>query len=105
MLTFSRKQIPHFFELDLNEIIRKLMKMSERIVGDHIALDVDLAPGPLVTLADAGMLDQVVMNLVGNAVEAMPNGGTISVRTEERTLPMRIRSGSPQARRAITASS
>jgi two-component system cell cycle sensor histidine kinase/response regulator CckA len=86
LLTFSRKQVPRFVELDLNEVIRKLVKMSERIVGDRIALDVDLASGPLVTLADAGMLDQLMMNLVGNARDAMPDGGRISVRTEERTL-------------------
>ena len=98
LLTFSRRQVPQFRELDLNAEVRKLAIWSRRIIGDHVTLDVCLAPKPLITLVDAGMLDQIVMNLLGNAIHAMPSGGGIKLDTEERILTHEDARSMPEGR-------
>lgn len=86
LLVFGRKQIPEFRDLDLNVVVTNLVKMVGRLVGDGVKLRTSLAPCPLITRADSGMLDQVVMNLVGNALDAMPGGGEIFVQTTKIRL-------------------
>ncbi|MEY3898011.1 MAG: hypothetical protein RLZZ214_3532, partial [Verrucomicrobiota bacterium] len=86
LLVFGRKQTPEFRDLDLNVVVTNLVKMVGRLVGDGVKLRTCLAPSPLITRADSGMLDQVVMNLVGNALDAMPGGGDILLQTTEVVL-------------------
>lgn len=83
LLLFSHRQVLQSREIDLNEVVSNLAKMLQRIIGEDVKLQLDLHPGPLVTLADAGMLDQLLMNLVINARDAMPGGGRIGIRTCE----------------------
>lgn len=86
LLLFSRRQIMQPQVLDLNETVRNLSKMLRRIIGEHIQIQLNLHSQPLLTRADAGMLEQVLMNLAVNARDAMPQGGCLTVETFERTL-------------------
>ena len=81
LLAFSRKQVMEIRPVDLNRIAGDLEPMLRRILGEDIALKLDLAPGLGRVLADAGQLEQVLMNLVVNARDAMPAGGTLTIRT------------------------
>ena len=85
LLTFSRRQAIQRRLLDLNTVVRDTTKMLHRLVGDDIELEVLSAPGELPLFADAGMLVQVLLNLVVNARDAMPNGGRLRVETTELT--------------------
>lgn len=86
LLLFSQKHSPTFKLIELNEVVANFMRLSDRIVGDQIRISTCHEPGSLVVLADVGMLDQVMMNLVRNSVEAMPQGGEIRVRTGSSCL-------------------
>ena len=73
-------------DLDLNELVTSFAKMLQRIMGEDVRLQLQLHPAPLVTHADAGMLDQILMNLAVNARDAMPDGGELLIETAEKTL-------------------
>ena len=83
LLAFSRQQVMQIQWVDLNEIVSGVATMLERIVGEDVHLLLSPHPRPLKTLADAGMLEQVVMNLAINARDAMPNGGRLFIGTTE----------------------
>ena len=81
LLMFSRRSVLTIKPLDLNEVVETLLKMLRRLIGEHIKLRFDgMSAAPLVE-ADAGMLEQVLMNLVVNARDAMPKGGRITIST------------------------
>jgi len=61
-------------------LVQRLAPMLERIAGEQVQMAFDLQPTPSV-YADAGQLEQVVVNLVANARDAMPNGGQLSIET------------------------
>ena len=86
LLLFSRKQVMQPRNLDLNEVVTGLAKMLLRIIGEDVQLQLKLHSTPLLTHADAGMLDQVLMNLAVNARDAMLEGGLICVETSEKIL-------------------
>ncbi|MEP6590448.1 MAG: PAS domain S-box protein [Gemmatimonadota bacterium] len=86
LLAFSRRQVLQSKRVDLNDIITSLAKMLQRLLGDEIRMQLILHPRPLMTQADAGMLDQVLLNLIINARDAMPSGGEIVIETFERQL-------------------
>jgi PAS domain S-box-containing protein len=86
LLLFSRRQAMQVRRLDLNEVVRSLVRMLGRLVGEHIAMDLVEHPGAAWVEADAGMLEQVVMNLCLNARDAMPGGGRLTVRVERTTV-------------------
>jgi PAS domain S-box-containing protein len=81
LLMFSRRSVLSVKPLDLNEVVTNLLKMLGRLIGEHIDLRFDGKAGLPSVAADAGMLDQVIMNLVVNARDAMPNGGRIAIST------------------------
>ncbi len=81
LLLFSRKQVMQPRNLDLNEIVTNIAKMLQRLIGATIQLRLNLHPAALIAFADPGMIDQVVMNLVVNARDAMPRGGLLRIET------------------------
>ncbi|TAN40122.1 MAG: response regulator [Nitrospirae bacterium] len=81
LLAFSRKQVLQPVPLNLNEIAAGLEKMLRRIVGEDIDFVQVLAPDLGVVRADPGQMEQVLMNLVVNARDAMPNGGKLTIDT------------------------
>ena len=83
LLLFGRRQAIALRELDLNEVVTNIAKMLLRIIGEDIRLQLHLHPTPLVTRGDAGMLDQVLLNLSVNARDAMPEGGRLTIETRE----------------------
>ena len=86
LLAFSRRQILSPKVLDLNSLIRDMEKMLGRIVGEDVDLRLALAErlGPIE--ADPGQIEQVLLNLVVNARDAMPNGGQLVIETRDTTL-------------------
>jgi two-component system, cell cycle sensor histidine kinase and response regulator CckA len=86
LLAFSRRQVLQPRLLDLNEIVTSLAKMLQRILGEDVRMQLNLHPAPLILHADAGMLDQVLMNLAVNARDAMPKGGQLILETAERVI-------------------
>jgi len=81
LLTFSRQELIQIMSADLNEVVNSLSGMLERTIGEHIELEVQLAARPCFIQSDISQLEQVVMNLVINAREAMPAGGKVRVET------------------------
>ncbi len=86
LLLFSRRQVMQPRILDVNEVVTNLAKMLRRILGEDIQLRLDLHSKPLLTNADAGMIEQVLMNLSVNARDAMPSGGRLTVATGARSV-------------------
>jgi CheY-like chemotaxis protein len=81
LLTFSRKQVLAPQVLDLNDVVPGIEKMLGRLIGEDIEMTLSLAPRPLQIKADQGQLEQIIMNLVVNARDALPAGGRISIET------------------------
>ncbi len=81
LLTFSRKQIIDRKPVDLHSILKKVEKFLIRIIGEDVAVRLALAGGELTVMADAGQLEQVMMNLATNARDAMPHGGSFMIET------------------------
>jgi signal transduction histidine kinase/ActR/RegA family two-component response regulator len=86
LLAFGRQQMVKLEVLDLNEVILELDKMLRRLIGEDIEYATVLERGTSRVQADAGQLQQVMMNLVINARDAMPNGGKLTVETKTVTL-------------------
>jgi two-component system, cell cycle sensor histidine kinase and response regulator CckA len=86
LLTFSRKQMMQPRVLELNHVLRNLANMLPRLLGDDIALEADYAPDLERIDADAGMIEQVMMNLAVNARDAMPKGGKLVIATSNEDV-------------------
>jgi PAS domain S-box-containing protein len=83
LLLFSRRQVMQSRALDLNEVVMNLARMLQRVIREDVHLQLHLHPTPLMTVADASMVDQVLMNLTVNARDAMTNGGELRIETSE----------------------
>jgi CheY-like chemotaxis protein len=95
LLLFSRRQVARFEPLDMNALINDLLKLLRRLLGERIEIDFQGSRDAAWVEADAGMLEQLIMNLCLNARDAMPAGGRLSLGTtlvernsgSEKTLP------------------
>ncbi len=83
LLAFSRKQVLEMKVVNLNTIIENVAKMLRRVIGANIVLELDLQNPIKNILADSGQMEQVLMNLLVNARDAMPSGGRVTVETME----------------------
>ncbi len=81
LLVFSRKQLADVKPTNINDLITDIRKMLGRIIGEDIDFKLDLADSCLIVMGDAGQIEQVLMNLVSNAKDAMPEGGRLSIST------------------------
>ena len=86
LLAFSRKQPLEPKHLSLNNVVANLEVMLQRLIGTDIRLVITLDPGNSQVRADQAQLEQVLMNLVLNARDAMPNGGTLTIETAQVEL-------------------
>jgi len=86
LLAFSRKQVIQPKVIDLNQQVTDLQAMLCRLIGEDIELVTELEPDLHHVMTDTGQFEQVVVNLVVNARDAMPTGGKVILRTENREL-------------------
>jgi len=83
LLAFSRKQIMQMKTVNINDIVLGMITILNRVIGEDIYLQVNTAVHDLIVNVDTNQIEQVIMNLTTNARDAMPGGGTLTVRTEE----------------------
>jgi len=81
LLAFSRQQLVAITVLDLNATILSVAPMVRQLIGERLQLDLRLDPDAGLIRADPGQIDQIVVNLIVNARDAMPDGGTVVIRT------------------------
>src|SRR5439155_13527165 len=79
LLMFSRKNVMQRKLLDLRGVVANMSKMLKRLLGETIMLEFQPPDAAPAVSADAGMLEQVLMNLAVNARDAMPKGGTLTI--------------------------
>jgi len=82
LLAFSRKQFLELKVVEVNSIVQDMERLLRPLIGENVELVTILYPEPAHTRADAGQLEQVIMNLVVNARDAMPGGGRLTLQTE-----------------------
>ncbi len=85
LLAFSRRQVINMQPLDLHEVLTQPTKMLRRLLGEDVVMQLDLASESLGFNGDAGMIEQVIINLAVNARDAMPAGGTLRIVTGSET--------------------
>ena len=81
LLAFSRRQVLTLQELNLNDVIRNMEGLMQRLIGEDINLVTVLVPAPGIVRADPGQVEQILMNLTANARDAMPSGGRLTIET------------------------
>jgi two-component system, cell cycle sensor histidine kinase and response regulator CckA len=97
LLAFSRRQIVRPQVLDLNAMLRDVQRMLQRLITENIDLRMMLAPDLPAIEADPGQLEQVIINLVINARDAMPEGGTLVLATSTAALDESYAAAHPEA--------
>jgi PAS domain S-box-containing protein len=80
LLAFGRRQMMQPRRLDMNEVVSNMTKMLGRLLGEDIALQLNYSPRPALVHADAGMMEQVLLNLAVNSRDAMPKGGLLAIK-------------------------
>ena len=96
LLTFSRKQMIELKIIDLGDVIRHLQGILRRTIRENIHIDVDIAPTVSAVRADAGQIEQVLLNLAINAQDAMPAGGTLSIEAVDIDIDEAYAAGHPE---------
>ncbi len=82
LLTFSRKQVVEIARISVGELLAPLSQMLPRVLGERIAVRVDVPAGLPPVAVDAGMIEQMLMNLAVNSRDAMPQGGELVITAE-----------------------
>ncbi len=89
LLAFSRRQGVRASLVDLNALVREMDRMLRRVLGEEIELGVNLEPQLKSVCADPGQIEQVILNMVVNARDAMPGGGKLTLETRNAGTPAR----------------
>ena len=98
LLAFSRRQLLQPLVLDVNEVVRGMAKMLQRLIGEDVRLGTRLAHDIPGVHADPGRLEQVIMNLAVNARDAMPGGGELTIETSAVRLDAPYAASHPEVR-------
>ncbi len=98
LLMFSRRQTMQPRDLDLSEVIAHMSRMLNRILGEDVHVQLHFGSKPVRVHADAGMMEQILLNLVVNSRDAMPTGGRLVVETSEVDFDEVLAAKSAQAR-------
>jgi two-component system, cell cycle sensor histidine kinase and response regulator CckA len=86
LLAFSRGQVTQLREININKIVREIGKLLQKLIGEDIELRISLDDRVGTIMADPGQMGQILLNLAVNSRDAMPNGGTITVETQNVKL-------------------
>jgi PAS domain S-box-containing protein len=86
LLAFSRMQVVKLEALDLNTVVARIERMVRRVIGEDVELQISMAPHIWQVRADAGQIEQVLLNLCVNSRDALPNGGMIRIETSNVSL-------------------
>ncbi|WP_129127399.1 response regulator [Geomonas oryzae] len=86
LLAFSRKQVMRLQPANLNDIILQVQKFLARVIGEDVQLRSAVSAEPLPVRVDSGQIEQVLMNLVTNARDAMPGGGVVTIETRRQMI-------------------
>jgi two-component system, cell cycle sensor histidine kinase and response regulator CckA len=97
LLTFSRRQTQNARNVDLAEVIGSMTKMLRRILGEDVCFESHFSPTLPLVYADPGMIEQVLMNLVVNARDAMPSGGKLTVSLGSAEIDAQYVASNPSA--------
>jgi PAS domain S-box-containing protein len=89
LLAFSRRQVLQPRPVDLNAVVRDAERLLRRLIGEDVAIRLELADGLPAAVVDPGQMDQVLMNLAINARDAMPGGGELRIATRVRLVGSR----------------
>jgi signal transduction histidine kinase/ActR/RegA family two-component response regulator len=98
LLAFGGRQLLERSDLDLNQVVHELVRMMNRVIGEHIELEILQGEDLKTVHADPRQLEQIVMNLCINARDAMPQGGTITIETRNAVLDAANCPNHPSAR-------
>jgi two-component system, cell cycle sensor histidine kinase and response regulator CckA len=98
LLTFSRRQLIQPRQLDLNKVVGNMTNMLGRILGEDVSLQLNYCQSPPMVEADAGMMEQVLLNLAVNARDAMPKGGQLAIRIAVADVAETLGRGHSEAR-------
>ncbi len=98
LLIFGRQQILRPASLDLNDIVSNMTKMLRRIVGEDVVLQADYTSNLPAIHGDAGMMEQIILNLAVNARDAMPAGGRLVISTGTGVVDKKIARDNPDAK-------
>lgn len=90
LLAFSRKQILQPKVLDINEVVADTIKLLSRLIGENVQLVTTLDHALGLVKADPGQMEQVLINLIVNARDSMPQGGTVTIETSNVTMDAEV---------------
>ncbi len=82
LLAFSKRQLINVQPVSMNDIVQSVEKLLRRLIGEDIEFRTQICEKDLIVMADAGQIDQVLMNLTTNARDAMPHGGVLTIATK-----------------------
>jgi PAS domain S-box-containing protein len=98
LLAFSRKQVLQTANVDMDAIVANMMRLLQRVLGEHVSLSVEPSAAPAFVRADPSMMEQVILNLAINARDAMRGGGRLSLTTSSEVVEPRALASHPDAR-------
>ena len=86
LLAFSRRQILRPEVVNLNDVVKRIIMLLRRVIGEDVSLSTVFAADPADVVADPGQLEQILLNLCINSRDAMPHGGTVSIETHRMNV-------------------